>query len=74
MLKRMEKVYVSIKHYSQNSSDNILGIYSNRNDAIKKCLAERSFVREGWKSVDGVIDQWENGAGIYVMVSEYTVE
>lgn len=69
----MKNVYVSLG-YTQTGGKDVLGIFADRNNAIKKCLEQNTCTRSEWYPVLGWKDKWENGAGIYVMVVEYPVE
>ena len=69
----MKNVYVSLG-YTQTGGKDVLGIFADRNNAIKKCLEQNTYTRSEWQPVLGWKDKWENGEDIYVMVVEYPVE
>jgi len=70
----MQNVYVSLKGYSQRSGEEILGIFTDHHMAVQRCLKERTLTRTSWKPTLGWVERWDNGCGMYVMVTEYPVE
>lgn len=66
----MKKVYVSLRGTSETKSQEFLGVFSNHEEAKKRCLSEHSFTRQGWILNQELSDRWDNGYGLYVNIIE----
>lgn len=58
-------VYVSLL-YQQNQILKLLGIFTSRDKAVKRCLSEPTRTRQAW-CVDSQ-NAWHNGAGLTAKV------
>ena len=70
----MEKVYVAMKGSTMGGIKELIGIFSDKDKARTKALKQPSYSYDGWAESLGWKDRWDNGAGYFVMVAEYTVE
>lgn len=73
----VKKAYLAVKGLLKDNSDvviDILGIFEFENDAIQRCLNQKSCTRSSWRRTPEDKNRWENGSGMYVSVTEHVIE
>jgi hypothetical protein len=65
-------VYIALREDKSQRSE-ILGVFSNKNLAVKCCTIQPTFTRQTWEKLHD-LDCWHNGHGLYVKIVEHVVQ
>lgn len=69
------KVYAALQGTSYNQGINILGIFSSKEAAIKRCQEQPTYIwGTKWVEDHNFKNRWTNGESLFVKVEEYNVE
>ena len=71
----MSKVYLALQGTSYTQGTNILGVFSSKEAAVRRCLRHPTYMwGTEWIKDQHLENRWTNGESLFVKVEERDIE